>query len=425
MTGCRRVDVVVLGDGPAGSALALACVRRGIDVLLIGPNQRWSSTYSVWVDDLDGTNPAVEGGTLPADPLIDPLSVAAVVDPTVWVHADRSRELARAYATLDNERFAATLRDGVEHQVGRVDRVTSGARHRVELVEGPTVEARLVIDATGWPSKFATQRDGGREPAWQTAMGVVLREPPDGELGRPTFMDFRAVASSGTAGRRSSVGPSGVATFCYSLPVADGWLVEETVLAARPAVEPIALLPRLAARLGRHPDAVLADAVRTEYVRIPMGVPLPMRDQPVVAFGAGAGYIHPATGFSVASSLRAAPRVAEAIEGALAAVGESAGIAVDPGVVADAVWTVALRRTRIMHDYGLDVLLDLDDDQIRSFFGAFFALSDDQWSSYLRIDSMPGEVAAVMGALFKSSTWNVRRRLMGRNPAALARLLRP
>ena len=42
-------------------------------------------------------------------------------------------------------------------------------------------------------------------------------------------------------------------------------------LAAKPAIEPIALLPRLAARLGRHPDSLLADALRTEYVRIPLG----------------------------------------------------------------------------------------------------------------------------------------------------------
>ena len=45
----------------------------------------------------------------------------------------------------------------------------------------------------------------------------------------------------------------------------------------------------LAARLGRHPDELLADAVRTEYVRIPLGGSLPDAAQPVVAFGAAAG----------------------------------------------------------------------------------------------------------------------------------------
>jgi lycopene beta-cyclase len=232
-------------------------------------------------------------------------------------------------------------------------------------------------------------------------------------------MDFRQVTDAD--GRPSTVGPHGVTTFCYSLPVADGWLVEETVLAARPAVEPIALLPRLAARLARHPDRVLADAIRTEYVRIPLGGSRPVADQPVVAFGAAAGYVHAATGFSVAASIRAAPRVAGAIVSALSG---RAGVA-DPSIVADAVWPTALRRTRVLHDFGLDVLLDLDEDEVRGFFDAFFDLAPADWSAYLRIDTPPTEVSAVMTRLFRSSNWPLRRRLAGRNPASLARLLRP
>jgi lycopene beta-cyclase len=219
----------------------------------------------------------------------------------------------------------------------------------------------------------------------------------------------------------STVGPAGVTTFCYSLPVADGWLVEETVLAARPAIEPISLLPRLAARLGRHPDRLLAQAVRTEYVRIPLGGSRPAPDQLVVAFGAAAGYVHAATGFSVAASIRAAPRVADAIDRALSL---GSGV-VDPAPIAEAVWPAAMRRTRVLHDYGLDVLLDLDDDDVRAFFDAFFDLSRQDWTAYLRVDSSPGEVSAVMTRLFRSSSWQLRRRLAGRNPASLARLLRP
>jgi lycopene beta-cyclase len=250
-------------------------------------------------------------------------------------------------------------------------------------------------------------------------LGVVLADPPDGDLGRPTFMDFRRVV--GADGAPSSVGPHGVTTFCYSLPVHDGWLIEETVLAAKPAIEPIALLPRLAARLGRHPDSVLADAVRTEYVRIPLGGSRPHPDQPVVAFGAAAGYVHAATGFSVAASIRAAPRVAAAIGAVL-----SSGFGVaDWEPIAEAVWPAALRRTRVLHDFGLEVLLDLDDDEVRAFFDAFFDLAVDDWSAYLRVDTPPSDVSAVMARLFRSSSWRIRRRLAGRNPASLARVLRP
>ena len=421
----RLVDVVVIGDGPAGSALAAACGRRGADVVLVGPDLAWEQTYGTWIDDLA----EVEG-------LADVASVLGVTIESIAVHTDRSRELRRAYGLFDNEALRRVVRSDVEHVCGRVDTVTSSpdgaTRHRVHVTptgadhaasgEAMELRARLVVDTAGWPSSFA-RRSSTTAPAWQTAIGVVLPEPPDGDLGQATWMDFRAVGAGAGPARRSSIGPHGVTTFCYSLPVRDGWMVEETVLAARPAVEPIALLPRLAARLGRHPDDVLAAAVRTEYVRIPMGGARPDDGQPVVAFGSAAGYVHPATGFSVTASLRAAPRVGDAVMEALAATSSSS--AADSSLVSDAVWTAAMRRTRVLHDYGLEVLLRQEDDEVRAFFGEFFDLPVEQWSSYLRIDTPPGELAAVMMRLFSASSWSMRRRLMSGNPLAFARLLRP
>lgn len=395
-------DVVVVGDGPAGSALAQACIARGIDAVLIGPDLAWSSTYATWVDDLVG--------------IVDEDTFATTLD-GIAVHTDRSRTLRRTYGIIDNDRLREQLRHGLHHTAGRVGEVLSGDADRriVRLEDGTELSARLVVDAAGWPSRLVS-RPAHDEPAWQTALGVVLDEPPVGDLGDPTWMDFRPVGSAG--GRRSTIGPNDVTTFCYSLPVRDGWLVEETVLAARPAIEPIALLPRLAARLGRHPDEVLAAAKRTEYVRIPMGAALPGTGDGTVVFGAAAGYVHPATGFSVAASLRAAPRVADAIV-------EGLGSTVDVEHVAEAVWPASLRRTRLLHDYGLDTLLRLDDDDVRQFFGAFFDLPIEQWSAYLRTDATPAEVAAAMTRLFKASSWSLRRRLMVGNPAGLARLARP
>lgn len=404
----RAVDVAVIGDGPAGSALAAACRRLGVDVVLVGADDRWTATYSTWIDDLSGLE------------LPDPSAVLQTRLDTVWVHADGAIEVDRPYGVFDNEVLRRHLRTGVDHVVARVRSVRPDGRElqRIALEDGAELTARLVVDAAGWPSKFARRADD-EAPAWQTALGVVLSEPPDGDLGQPTLMDFRAVRPSGGGPGPSTVGPGGVTTFCYSLPVGDGWLVEETVLAARPAVEPIALLPRLAARLGRHPEHVLANAVRTEYVRIPMGGSRPVLDQPIVAFGAAAGYVHAATGFSVAASLRAAPRVASAIVTGLERH------PVDSRTVADAVWPAALRRSRVLHDYGLGLLLRLDDDEIREFFGAFFRLPVDQMQRYLRIDTPPHEVAGVMTRLFRSVSWPLRRRLASGNPTEFARLLRP
>jgi hypothetical protein len=97
----------------------------------------------------------------------------------------------------------------------------------------------------------------------------------------------------------------------------------------------------------------------------------------------------------------------------------------DPSVVGEAVWPTEFRRSRVLHDYGLELLLRLDDDGVRNFFGDFFELPVEQWRGYMRIDTPPSEVASVMAKLFRSSSWSMRRRLMSGNPMTLARLFRP
>jgi lycopene beta-cyclase len=193
------------------------------------------------------------------------------------------------------------------------------------------------------------------------------------------------------------------------VPVHDGWLVEETVLAARPAVDPSMLRARLEHRLGPDGRELVDAALRSESVRIPMGGPIPAPSQAVVRFGAAAGFVHPATGYSVAASIRAAPRVAAAI-----AEGDD---------VWRAVWPRAHRRARALHDYGLERILRLDADDTRAFFDAFFDLPADRWGEYLRVDTTPAAVASVMRGVFSGSPPTVRRRLMAGNPRALVRLL--
>ncbi|MEO1057053.1 MAG: lycopene cyclase family protein [Actinomycetota bacterium] len=385
------IDVAVVGDGPAGSAVAGALHERGVDVVLFGPDAPWPATYATWVDEL----PAAFEDAL------------AWTTPTIAVAAESIHQLNRRYGVFDNERLRSATRSAGRQHVGEVttvDEIDGGAA--LTLASGDPCTARLVIDATGWPSALRQQPDANSQPAFQTAFGVVLAERPGGALGEPMFMDFRDVT-----GGDPSIGR--VPTFCYALEVADGWLVEETVLAAQPAVEPIALLPRLARRLGVPSDELLDRAVRTEYVRIPMGVEPTERNGSIVAFGAGAGYGHPATGFSVAASLRAAMRVADAV---VAATGSGADV-VD--AAAGAVWPRSMRRTRALHDLGLGVLLELDQAGVRQFFDRFF--TTEHWPAYLRVDSTPAEVSRSMLDLFRAAPWSLRRRLALRNPAPLAR----
>lgn len=391
-------DVAVVGDGPAGSGLARALVGRGVDTVLLGGDLPWEATYTTWVDDLDGVD------------IVDGHDIWLHRFDSIGAHFDDSVTIRREYGVLDNERLHELLRTGVTH--------------RTEIVADVSdVDARIVVDATGWPSGLdSTDRDRRRARAtaasisWQTAFGVVLADPPAGALGSPTMMDFRSPASS------SGVGSP---TFAYSVPVADGWLVEETVLAG-PVLDPDLLVARLASRLEWSPDELLGKALRFERVRIPMGAPIPgqERDRPgqVARFGAAAGMIHTATGYSVAASLRAADRVSEAIAAQLS---EQADRAEDERVVSSAVWPTSLRRTRRLHDYGLDVLLDMDGDQIRRFFQTFFELPEERWAAYLRLDTPPHELAGVMTSMFRRADWGLRRQLVTGNPLMLLSALRP
>jgi lycopene beta-cyclase len=406
--GDRFHDVLIIGDGPAGSALARACIERELDVALVGDDADWTATYGAWVDDLDRASILTDADVTTGTPL----------DVCAWT--DGCHELRRPYTLLDNSVLRSTLRRDVPTINARVLSISSESdRHRLALETGEELTARLVIDATGWPAAFANRTHGGDLPFWQTAFGVVLPEPPAGDLGRPTLMDFREPPRTPAAPRRERT----AATFVYSLPVADGWLVEETVLAARPAVEPVALLPLLAARLHLEPDAMLDRAVRTEYVRSPMGASRPRRDQAVVAFGAAAGYVNPTSGYSVVHSMQMAPVVAEAIADSLGS--RPASDVADSLIVWNAVWPVGQRRTRLLHDYGLDMLSKLDGAAVREFFGAFFELPLPTWSAYMRADASPTEVSRVMTQLFRAAPWSTRRRLLRGNPAAFARLARP
>jgi lycopene beta-cyclase len=311
-----------------------------------------------------------------------PGSCFASTSSTVIVHGHRRHVVDRDYAVFDNQTLRDHLASGLDVQTARAERVRHMAWGSTVLTAVGDVDARLVVAATGRPATAVAT-------AAQTAYGVVVASPPPAiDHAAPTLMDLRPAGA-------------GAPTFSYAVPVAGGWLVEETVLAARPPVPPADLASRLAARIGDHA------ARRTELVTIPVGGRLPARRGSVPRFGAAAGYIHPASGYSVAASIRAAPRVAAAIATACERSGR-------PPVekVWDAVWPPALRRTRRLHAYGLEVLLRLDQDQLATFFDTFFDLPVDVWAPYLRIDASPLEVSRAMSAVLRRLPRGLRRRLL-------------
>lgn len=387
-------DVVIVGAGPGGLALARCLVDRGVDVIVVAKDAHWAATYGSWRDDVESCDYL---------PPLDELLRGAW--PKVKVVGRRRHFLARPYLVFDNQRLREALAGSVVIRSGLV----MGVEHtieesRVRVQNDDVLQARLVIDATGSGSLLARR---GSSRGAQTAYGVVVGSQAADLVARAdisadafTLMDW-----------------SSPPTFLYAARFADGTaLIEETSLYADPAHDTQDLRGRLAARLGE--DAT-PRALAVERVQIPMGEPLPSRNTRVVGFGAAAGYVHPVTGYSVAASLRAAPRVAESIRVGLARNLTGPSLAMH---VWDAVWPRHLVRTRAWHDMGLAVLKSLPSASIPGFFDAFFDLPAQLSAAYLRIDGHPREVRRAMLGVFRRVEPSTRLRLLS-SPGALAQAL--
>lgn len=337
------VGVVVVGGGPAGWALARACARRGHAVTLVAPGHRWHATYGVWAD---------EARLLPPG--------------SRWVTTrvrGGGRVLPREYAVLDNDSvLAACACPGIEVVRARATAMTAGS---ATLTTGE-VRHGMVFDATG-------ARRGEVE---QTAYGVIVPEPREA-----VFMDWRQPTD-------------GPATFLYAIPLPDGrMLLEETSLAREPGLGFDELRDRLHARLGEVTGPV-------ERVRFPVDVPPPpRRARGPIRFGAAAGLVHPATGFSVADAFRLAPVVADTIGRGQRAVRR-------------VIWPWRARLVYQLRMRGLATLLSLTATEHEEFFDLFFALPVRHQRAYLsgRTDVL-GTVAA-MTALFRAAPAHLRRKMI-------------
>lgn len=392
-----RRDVVVVGTGPAGLAAAAACAGQGLGVTVLAEDHEapWPQTFGVWVDELAGLG--LQHTLADRWPAV-----------TVRLGQTPARRLERAYGRLDNDLLRSALAARLEQAGAR--RTTGravGAEHdragtTVRTAAGDRLRCRLAIDASGHrPALLVAGR--GRAPAVQTAFGMVARfscSPiPAGTM---LLMDYR----DPSAGAMPGPGPP---TFLYGLPLADGChLLEETVLASRPALD----LARLEARLVTRLDTLgvrVEEQVAVERVHIPMGGPLPAPGQRVVGFGAAAGMVHPATGYQVGTALARAPRLASALARALDGPGATPERVAAAGW--RAVWPADLLRQRALHTLGLESLLRFGPEDTRAFFGAFFDLPPYRWRGFLSGERSVGALAATMLALFTRVPRGVRTAL--------------
>jgi lycopene beta-cyclase len=369
-------DLLIAGAGPAGLALAGEATARGLAVTVVdpAPDRPWRRTFGAWHDEVP-------------DRHVDAL---AVVHHRVSMVGERSVPIDRRYALFDTDRLQQGLRDrcgAVTFVEGRAASTRpAGAGWELGLIDGSSLPAAVVVDCTGGRRALLPPRSG--EVAEQVAHGVVVDRERAGLVpGEAVFMDWRA-----------DHGEAGDPTFLYALDLGDGRaLLEETSLARRPGLAMAVAERRLRARLAARGIDVPEDAP-VERVRFTLEASLPPRDGPI-GFGAAGGQLHPASGYSVAASLRLAPVLAHAI----AQGGHAGGHA--------ALWPRRARAARAVHRRGLEVLLRLDPALVPVFFERFLSLPVPVWSRYL---ASPPDLAGTLRAM--SALWL-------RSPAALERAL--
>ena len=356
----ERWDVVVAGAGPAGLAVAAACATRGLRVALVAPHLRpWHQTYSLWADELDAVTTALVPG-----------AVLGARYPATVVRTDRGQQdLGRGYARLHNDVVHGLLLDqlatgGGVTVSGTVAGVREDGGQQVILVDGTRLTAGLVVDARGGGPGTAQQRAWGERVAGDATALVPA--------GSALFMDWVTLRD------RAVPQPP---VFLYGMALDDGTtLLEATSLAARPPVP----LPHLRDRLHRvMAGAGLRPAEEPEKVAIPLDAAV--RRGAGVPVGAAAGLVHPATGYSVATSLQTGGAVADAV---------LAGA--DAAAVRSLVRGARRRATLGLFALGREVLLGLDEEQTDVFFSTFFTLPPSAWNAYLDTGSPPTAVAATM-----------------------------
>ena len=389
------LDALVLGKGPAALALGSALAGRGVRTGIVGPAGpvRWTPRYAAWADELpEGLPPAAVGCRWPRATIV----------------AGARRVVQREYVLLDNDALASSLAADCDGGGVRwIDGTAVSAQHRpegstVHLAGGGQARARVVIDATGGTGTLL-RRPHGPEAGWQTAVGwTVEAEEVPLEPECALLMDWSPAEDD-----------AGPPTFLYAFALGDGrWFLEETALVRRPAVGE----ELLEARLRRRTDAMRIRGLRVvaeERVRIGMGGTLP-QPQRVVGFGAAAGMVHPATGYSVARSLAAAPGMAAALAEAL-----DTGTPEEASRVGwEALWPREARRRHALHRYGMEALLEMDGEETRGFFDAFFRLPDPAWQGYLSGGLDTRGLMEAMARVYAAAPPGVRRRLRSGMAAA-------
>ncbi len=403
-------DALVLGAGPGALAIAAALCQEDLNVSILSkenPRKPWPYTYGIWGDEVDelGISHLLEhrwGNTVSffGEGSIDPNSPANQVTQHKIDYGLFDKSKLQNFWVKQCESAGVIWYEGVAQ-----DLVVNKNISSVITVKGETINARLVIDATGYQPVFLKHIE--HPPvAIQTCYGIVGRfNQPPVEKGQFVLMDYRCDHLSESERNEPP-------TFLYAMDMGGGsYFLEETSLGLEPPVSLETLRERLEKRL-EHRGIKMTELQHEELgVFLPMNLPLPDLKQPILGFGGAAAMVHPASGYMVGGLLRRAPSLAKAV--AKAMKDEKASPAQLARKGWNQLWPKDLRKKQALYQFGLEKLMRFRESQLREFFKAFFGLPNDQWYGFLTNTLSLKDLVSAMWTMFVKAPWNVRLGLMG------------
>ncbi len=393
-------DVLVLGGGPAALCIVAELVEQGLKVIALAshtPDQPWPNTYGIWAEELESLGMASLLGHRWSN-------TVSFFGDGLEGHGDLSVEHKFDYGLFDQAALQSSLLQRCGSTKWHVETAKKisvlGNQTEVICQTGNTFRARVVIDASGHRSKFIRRPDHG-PVAQQAAYGVVGRfNSPPVDPDQFVLMDFRP-------NHLTDIERKQPPTFLYAMDFGENiFFVEETSLACYPPLSREMLKERLKTRLLSR-GVEVTEVIHEEHCLFPMNLPLPDRNQPVLAFGGSASMVHPASGYLVGALLRRAPTLAKelAIAMSIEPPLDSASLAENGWKV---LWSNELVQRHRLYQFGLSRLMSFDEERLRSFFATFFKLPQEEWSGFLANTLPLPNLILVMLRLFWISPWKVR-----------------
>ncbi|KAL4591747.1 hypothetical protein LXL04_004718 [Taraxacum kok-saghyz] len=410
-----RLDLIIIGTGPAGLCLAERVARYGIRVCCVDPDplSMWPNNYGAWIDELS---------SLDLDDCFDKTW------PMASVHIDdhKTKYLDRAYGRINRKKLKTKLLSGCVSNGVKFHKAKAWKVNHQEFEssivcdDGNELKASLIVDASGFASSFV-EYDKPRNHGYQIAHGILAEvEEHPFDLDKMLLMDWRDSHLGNEPNLR--VSNSRFPTFLYAMPF-DSNLVflEETSLVSRPVLSYSEIKLRLVARL-RDMGIKVKRVIESEKCLIPMGGPLPKIPQSVMGIGGTAGLAHPSTGYMVARTLALAPILAESI---VECLGSTRMIRGQPLYhrVWNGLWPIERRLTREFYTFGMETLLKLDLEGTRSFFDAFFDLNPEYWHGFLSSRLSPSELAMLSLSLFGHSSSSSKFDIVTKCPVPLVKMM--